>query len=214
MVYIIPKFEAIFRDFGESLPSMTIFIIDSCRFITRRGGPAALIPLIELMLLIALPFSFLTWGNYSVPLFDHLLGRRHTALVLRSLSLVVEGNKPISLGVSTLARHYPTFWIRRRLIGVESDVRQGVDWIQALWRHGLIRAADAEVLDSAAAVGNLGWALSELAETTERRLATRFQAVVQTLFPLVVVMLGMVVFMLIVAYFLPLVQLIQRLSDL
>ena len=81
--------------------------------------------------------------------------------------------------------------IRWRLAAAESDVRQGVDWIQALWRHGLIRATDAEVLASAATVGNLGWALSELAETAERRLATRSQSLVQTLFPLVVVMVGM-----------------------
>ena len=100
------------------------------------------------------------------------------------------------------------------MISVESDVRQGVDWIEALWRHGLIRAADGEVLTAAAKVGNLGWALSELAESAERRLATRFQAVVQTLFPLVVVMLGAVIFMMAIAYFLPLVQLIQRLTDL
>ncbi|MFI5457912.1 MAG: type II secretion system F family protein [Isosphaerales bacterium] len=212
MYYIIPKFEAIFKDFGVSLPRITILLIEVSHF-TVRYGAVALVPLIEFALLIALPFSFLTWGNYNVPLFDRLLGRRHTAQVLRSLALVVDGEKPISLGISTLANHYPAFWIRRRLIGVESDVRHGVDWIQALWRHGLIRAADAEVLASAAAVGNLGWALSELAETTERRLATRVQAMVQTLFPLVVVMLGMMVFFMAVAYFLPLVQLIKRLTE-
>jgi len=214
LYFIIPKFEAIFSDFGTALPGVTILVIESTHFVLRYGWPVLLIPVIEVVLLVALPFSFLNWGNYSVPYFDHLLRRRHTALVLRSLALAVEGNKPVLLGVSTLARHYPTFWMRRRLIGVEADVRQGVDWIQALWRHGLIRPADAEVLQSAAAVGNLGWALSELAETTERRLAIRFQAVVQTLFPLVVVMLGMVVFILAVAYFLPLVQLIQRVTDL
>ena len=92
-------------------------------------------------------------------------------------------------------------------------MRQGADWIESLWRHRLIRATDAEVLASAAAVGNLGWALLELAETAERRLATRFQMVIQTLFPLVVVMLGMAVFVLAMAYFVPLVQLITELTQ-
>ena len=68
------------------------------------------------------------------------------------------------------------------------------------------------MLASAEAVGNLPWALSELAETVERRLAVRFQLAIQTLFPLVVVMLGMVVFILVTAYFLPLVNLIKSLS--
>ena len=37
--------------------------------------------------------------------------------------------------------------------------------------HRLIRPTDADVLRSAAEVGNLAWALLELAETAERRLA-------------------------------------------
>jgi protein transport protein HofC len=213
MYFIVPKFEAIFKDFGQSLPAITIFAIDMSHYIVRYGALTVFIPLIEVGLLIALPMSFLTWGNFSVPMLDHMLGRRHTALVMRSLGLVVEGNKPILLGLQTLAGHYPTYWIRRRLLAAESDVRRGVDWIQALWRHRLIRASDAEVLSSASAVGNLGWALFELAESAERRLETRVQATVQTLFPLVVIGLGAMVFLMAVAYFMPLVQLIQRLTD-
>ena len=159
-----------------------------------------------------LPLSFLAWGNYSIPVFDRVLGRRHTALVLRSLSLIVEGGKPIALGINVLANHYPAYWVRRRLRGADSYVKGGVDWIEALRRHRVIRTADAAVLASAESVGNLAWALEELAATVERRLANRVQLVIQTFFPLVVVVLGMVVFILATAYFMPLVNLIQKLS--
>ena len=194
-------------------PPVTVAVIDVSHFVFAYGFITFWIPLIELALLLFLPLSFLAWGNFNVPLFDRLLGRRHTALVLRSLGLVVDGGKPIALGVSTLAHHYPTRWVRRRLERVESDIGHGADWIESLHRHRLIRVADAEVLASAAEVGNLSWALFELAESADRRLATRFQMVVQTLFPLVVVMLGMAVFILAMAYFVPLVQLITELTN-
>jgi type II secretory pathway component PulF len=213
ILYIImPRFEAIFRDFGLSLPPVTMFVIDLSHILVQYGLITFLIPAVELALLVFLPFSFLAWGNYTIPLFDRILGRRHTALVLRSLALIGEGNKPIALGLSTLTNHYPTKRIRRRLAAVETDVSQGADWIESLRRHRLIRQADADVLASAAQVGNLAWALLELAETAERRLATRFQMAIQTLFPLVVVMLGMAVFVLVVAYFVPLVALITELT--
>ena len=48
--------------------------------------------------------------------------------------------------------------------------------------------------------------------TGERRLAYRFQAVVQTLFPLVVISLGALVCFLAFAFFAPLVVLLRRLS--
>jgi general secretion pathway protein F len=212
MYYILPKFESIYKDFNVGLPDVTLMVIHASHFLMSFEVPLAFVPMLELGLLILLPFSFLAWGSYSVPVFDRLLKRRHTALVLRCLSLFVEGGKPISTGLSTLADHYPTFWVRRRLSHADKAVRGGVDWIEALRRNGVIRAADAAVLASAEAVGNLAWALSELAETAERRLAVRFQLVAQTLFPVVVVMLGIVVFVLAVAYFLPLVGLIESLS--
>jgi protein transport protein HofC len=212
LYYIVPKLEAISADFKLALPQITVLVIQASQFLMRYGAPVLLLPVFELALLIFLPFSFLGWGSYSVPLFDRLLGRRHTALVLRSLSLMVEAGKPVSLALQVLARHYPTFWVRRGLAHAESDVRHGVEWIQALWRQRLIGHADADVLAAAEAVGNLPWALSELAAALERRMAIRFQMAIQTLFPLVVLMLGMVVFILVAAYFLPLVDIIKSLS--
>jgi general secretion pathway protein F len=212
LYFIVPKFESIFKDFNLPLPNVTIMVITASHYLMKFGPVTSLIPLFEVGLLLFLPVSFVGWGRFSVPVFDRLLGRRHAALVLRSLSLFVEGGKPIAEGISLLADRYPTFWYRRRLRGADKYVRGGVDWIDALRRHRVIRSADAAVLASAESVGNLAWALEELAETAERRLATRAQMVIQTCFPLVVVVLGMLVFILATAYFLPLVHLIQKLA--
>ncbi len=213
LYFIMPRIESIFADFGLGLPRFTIMMIHVTSGVLNYRELFGWLPLAELILLIFLPFSFMNWGNYHVPLFDRLLGRRHTALVFRSLSLVVHASKPIEFGLSLLGDRYPTRWFRRRLIASRNDVRHGDDWIDSLRRHHLIRAADGEVLRAAAAVGNLGWALDELAETTERRLAIRFQMVIQTLFPLVVLMLGLVVFVTAVGYCAPLVTLISNIAD-
>ena len=212
LYFIIPKFEAIFKDFGVSLPAVTIFVIQAAHFITNYGFITGWVPGIEILLLVFLPFSFAGWVNYDVPFFDRLLKRRHTALLLRSLSLSVEAGQPIETGLSTLSGHYPTWWVRRRLIKVDNEVQHGGSWIDGLERHGLIRGTDAEVLEAASRVGNLAWAMQELAETGERRLAFRFQGVIQTLFPLMVISLGVFVFLLAFAFFSPLVELIRRLA--
>ena len=210
--FIIPKFEAIFRDFGISLPEVTVFVINAAHVMMAYAPISSLFVLGEIVCLVYVPFSFAGWMNYNLPIFDRMLSRRHTALVLRALSLVVEANKPIAQGLSTLAEHYPTRWVRRRLVKVERAVRQGADWIEALWRTGIIRASDAEVLASAASVGNLAWALRELAETSERRQTIRIQAVVQSLFPVAVILFGVVVAVMVIAYFVPLIKIIGELS--
>jgi protein transport protein HofC len=94
---------------------------------------------------------------------------------------------------------------------VALDLTQGKDWCVSLYEQGLLRPADAAVLESARRVGNLSWALRETAENGERRLAYRLQTWVQALFPLFVLLIGALVFVVAVGYFSPLVILIERL---
>jgi type II secretory pathway component PulF len=55
--------------------------------------------------------------------------------------------------------------------------------------------------------------MRELADGGERRLAIRFQAAIQTLFPLVVIGIGSIVLLMAVSFFLPLTTLISRLCE-
>jgi protein transport protein HofC len=212
MYFIMPKFEAIFYDFGLSLPAPTVLMIEGAYFVMDWAPPMGLFVLAEVVLLIFLPFKILGWWNFDVPFLDRIFRRRHTALILRALSLVVEAGKPIEHGVESLARNYPTRWVRRRLERVRADVQRGEDWCASLWRHGLIRGADGALLASARTTGNLAWAMRELADTSDRRLLVRLQAAIQLLFPVMVVSLGVLVLFLALAYFVPLVELINRLS--
>jgi protein transport protein HofC len=211
MYFIIPKFEAIFKDFGLPLPSVTIYLISASHLFFMGVWLVPLIGLAELALLIYLPLTFFGWENYHVPFIDRLFIRRHTTLLLRCLSWVVEGGKPLTWGVELLARYYPTRWVRRRLDHVAEDLAHGHEWTVALARQNLVRNADVVLLESAVRVGNLPWALRETAESGERRLAYRLQMVVNTLFPVVIIALGMLVGLIAVAFFVPLVSLIERL---
>jgi type II secretory pathway component PulF len=212
LYYVTPKFEAIFKDFDVPLPQVTVSMIQFSYQVVRYAWIGTPIMLAQIVMLLYLPFSFAGWMNYKLPIFDRLLRRRHAALVLRGLSVVIEANRPMATGLAILAQHYPARWIRRRLAKAERDIRLGADWIDALWRAGIIRRSDAEVLASAASVGNLAWACRELADTADRRQQLRLQLIIQTLLPIAVILMGLTVAFLCLAYFVPIVTLIQRLS--
>jgi protein transport protein HofC len=89
----------------------------------------------------------------------------------------------------------------------------GADWIDALWRAGVIRKNDAEVLASAASVGNLSWACRELADAADRRQQLRIQVLTQAIFPLAVVAMGLAVAFLAVGYFWPFITIIRSLTE-
>ena len=95
---------------------------------------------------------------------------------------------------------------------MERDVQRGGDWVESLGDHSLIRPSEEAVLASALRVGNLSWALGEMAEANERRLGYRLQLWLQMLFPVLIIALGSLVFVIAVAYFSPIAKLIEVLA--
>ena len=125
---------------------------------------------------------------------------------------VAEAQKLLLQALKTLAESYPTIWVRERLAGVYLAAEQGHDWIDALHRFGLIRRTDVALLESARRAGNLPWALRELADSSSRRLQYRLQAFGQVLLTLALLGVGVFIGFIAVAYFYPLVRLIEGLT--
>lgn len=212
MYFIAPKYEAIFKDFGMRLPELTKLTIQVSHWLIDVGWPLLVLVLLELLAMGLLPIGLLNIFQWDIPLIDALFRRRHTALLLKALALSVEGNRPLTTGLEVMASEYPSGWVRRRLRKVVRQVREGADWVASLRGQGLINQADAAVLSSAQRVGNLAWALRETSSSAERRLSYRLQFWLQILFPVVVMAMGTLVFFYAVAYFMPLVRLIEALA--
>jgi protein transport protein HofC len=214
LYYITPKFEAIFRDFGVSLPTSTLTVIRIGHAISGQWSwAAALVAGLEYIAAVCLPFAVAGGAFGRLPLADRFLLRRHTALILRALARFVERDRPLWEAVGALAKIVPAGGIRRWLRRVADDLDHGADWCRSLHSRGLIRTVDAALLESAQRAGNLPWALRETAEGGERRLSYRIQAWIGMLFPVAVIALGCLVFLLAVAYFQPLVTLIEALTE-
>ncbi|HEX5446219.1 MAG TPA: type II secretion system F family protein [Pirellulales bacterium] len=210
MLKIVPAYIKIFDDFDADLPPATIALIGASNWFVDYGWPALL-----LALLAAAGMGLLRLTGFSVwlPAPWGLVSRRlESAVVLRSLSAAAETQQSLLPSLSALAEHYPSTPIRQRLLRVVSDVTLGYRWQDALHQYGLIRAAETAFLSSAERVGNLPWALRELADAIERRTATRLAGWLQLLAPAMVLVAGAVVMFIMVALFLPLISLIEKLT--
>ena len=105
---ILPKFEAILRDFRLPLPPLTRSMIDLSRALFGSQGVAMFpIAFVEFVVLFALPFLLFGWLEHGIPLIDRLFISRHAPPVLRALAWVVDGGRPLLWGVRALAKWYP-----------------------------------------------------------------------------------------------------------
>jgi type II secretory pathway component PulF len=209
---IVPKLEKIFRDFGTGLPEATLWVIGVTRQLGHLGVLVALVPMAALGLLVYAVLRYAGVIRWDPPGIARLVRRLDAAAILDVLALAVAHEQPIDQAIDSLCWSYPRRAVRNRLASVLGDIREGTDWRESLHRRGLIGRAELAVLRAAQQAGNLPWAMRELADSGRRRFAYRVTALLQLLVPVMILGLGAMVFAVVVAFFLPLVHLIQTLA--
>lgn len=213
MLTIVPSLQTLFDDYGLDLPAPTQFLAVA----SSRVADSAflLVPLGFGLFLGAILLALLHHGGlvrWGVPGLDGLLGRRDSANILDTLALVARHGRPIAEGMASLAVAYPHPPVRRRLREAAIDVARGEDWCGSLFRRGLVGQAEMAVLQAAQRVGNLPWALEEMARSVRRRFLYRARLLLQVLYSMVLLILGLLTMLIVVSYFLPLIKLIEFLS--
>ena len=208
---IIPQYEKIFKDFNTKLPDFTVGLLEAC----RSGHLWLLLGAVWLFSAALLAYCVLRYTGsirWDLPGTAWLLRRRHVGTVLDAVALAAQRQRPLGEALSTLGLAYPQPSIRRRLGAVCDEVEAGGDDLSCLHRHGLLGEADLALLQSARRNGNLAWSAEEMADSNRRRFVYRVYALLQTIFPAVIVSFGLLIATIPIAMFLPLIALIANLS--
>jgi type II secretory pathway component PulF len=138
--------------------------------------------------------------------------RLQAPALLRNLARVVGARRPLTEGLDAIAECHEAGTLRNKLQRAKCSAESGADCWEALAREGLISRRETAAIHSAQAVDNLPWVLGMLANTAERRQATRLMAFGEIARPIFVVCVGFVVFLFAIGFFMPLVKLLNDLS--
>ena len=215
LIWIIPKFKSIFAGFDVKLPNLTQVLIGAGD--SGLGIVVCLFPLVMTLLWMALSYSLevIGWAPaWSKPMqfTTRLLPRFKSPHVLRCLSIAVDGGRPLSDALKALAGMHPDILFRLQMTVVAEVVASGDDCWHALAGARMLNSGEAAMLDAARRVGNLAWALRGMADRIERRFEYRCQLMMEFVHPAMVVATGAVIGLFCVAIFLPLIELLNKLS--
>lgn len=209
---IMPTWETILRDFQTDFPAITRFALGLAQWIARYS--LLWTPLL-LLANATLVYAVLGYMGVRLPefgLLDRWLGSRDAPIILRSLSHGVMQGRPLTEGLDLLAQSYPSLPVARRLRRATEQIRGGMHWCDSLVQQKLLRPSAAAVLKSAERVGNVPWALSEMADMSARRAEQRAASLSRIFLPLIVLALAVPIVLLMLAVMAPLSQLIQELA--
>jgi protein transport protein HofC len=213
MYWIVPKFKAIFEGFNLPLPAMTEWIIWGADFVLVYFFLLGPLTLVMFLLATTVSFEMMGWGSGSsgrARWMTRFFPRLQAPLVLRSLSMAVDGARPLEKVISTISAGHPDRSLRRRMAAVEEQVSLGHGCWHSMMALGMLRGNEILLLDAAERVGNLAWALRGIADSIERRTDHRMRIAVELLRPVGLLIAGTVVGLFVVGMFLPLVELIMN----
>ncbi len=213
MVFIIPKFKAIFAGFGTELPKMTQGLIQVSDAISNFGfitAPVVLVLTWVMMELVRADSQ--SWKNLRTRWLKWLYPMLDGPDVLRHLARATASGQSLLKGLSALSHHHFRPTTRNALVKAQYQLESGADCWEVLQSEGLLGLNDLQLVRSASQVGNLPWALRELAALRERRFQYRVRVIFEYLQPVPTLMLGVIVFFVVVPLFLPMVKLLNDLS--
>ncbi len=225
MIFIIPKFEEIFRDFGVALPALTRGLIYVSRWF-GGANPGQQIPGV----FIALPAPIVLWILWKLirkagpgravtdtmllysPVFGKLIRKTVIARFTRTLGTLISAGVPILEAIKITKETSGNYVFEKALQRVYDSIREGEGFAGPLRESKTCDGIVVNMIDVGEETGELDAMLLKVADNYDEEVDVAVASLVSLLEPLMVVVLGGIVGVIVVAMFLPLVAMIESLQ--
>ncbi|MCL2348638.1 MAG: type II secretion system F family protein [Planctomycetaceae bacterium] len=212
MLWIVPQFQKIFDDFGLPLPVMTRSLIDVCEFLKVFWfllAPFVMVAGAVLILYLLMQSGFVSARPFGL---RRMFRSVDAARFLRVLGTGVKCNRPLPKILSVYSNIVDSFYLKEKAKRISRKIQSSGLWLEQLRRGKIINRGEARLLETAERTGNLGNVLHELAGSKERKQLVYDDLASKLFFVLLILITGAVVGFLVIAMFLPIIQLITTLS--
>ena len=217
MLYIIPKFEKIFKDFGMQLPEMTRILMAVSNWFGQYWYVLPLFPLGIYLLIKLIRLS--KTGNYAidrmylwVPVIGTLIEKTIVARTTRTLGTLVASGVPILEALSIVRETCNNAVFERMYQRVYDSIREGDTIAQPLRESRMVDDMVVNMVDVGEETGDLDAMLEKIADVYDEEVSIVVESLISLLEPLMIVFLGLVIGSIVIALFLPLIKLLENLS--
>jgi type IV pilus assembly protein PilC len=217
MIYIIPKFEKIFRDFNMTLPALTEMLMATSKWFAQYWYVLPLFPL-SVWLLIKL-IRLNRSGGYAldrlylwIPIIGGLIEKTIVARTTRTLGTLVSSGVPILEALSIVRETCTNAVFERMYQRVYESIREGDTISQPLKESRLVDDMVVNMVDVGEETGDLDTMLYKIADVYDEEVNVMVESLISMLEPLMIVILGLIIGTIVIALFMPLIKLIEGLS--
>jgi type IV pilus assembly protein PilC len=226
MVFIIPKFEEIFTEFGVELPGLTQWLIGTSRWVAGTNPGQAIggwVFILASPFVLYILFKLIRKAGPGraatdtvvlwIPVFGKLVRKTTIARFTRTLGTLISAGVPILEAILITRDTSGNYVFERALTKVHDSIREGESFADPLRESKTCDAIVVNMIDVGEETGELDAMLLKIADNYDEEVDVAVASLVSLLEPMMVVVLGGIVGTIVVAMFLPLVAMIESLTS-
>ncbi len=216
--FVIPTFVEMFKDLEQELPAATTILININNFI--RTKQALLIPVVIVFIIIAFRLIKKTrQGGFVIdkvkmklPIFGTLVQKLVVARFSRTLGTLISSGVPILQALSITKETAGNVVISRAISDVHDSIREGETIAGPLEDSRAFPPLVTSMIAVGEETGNLDQMLVKVADTYDDEVDTAVAGLASTMEPLLIIVMGVIVGFIVIAMFLPLIQMAMAMS--
>jgi type IV pilus assembly protein PilC len=219
MIFVIPKFEQIFKDFKTELPGITKILLAVSRWFANDYGwayvlfsPIAFILLIKLIRISEGGKYFVDLVKLKIPILGSILAKTAIARFTRTLGTLISAGVPILDAINITKETAGNEVYARALAKVHDAIREGESMADPLRATKVCDAIVVNMVDVGEETGDLDKMLIKVADNYDSDVDVLVGSLISILEPVMVVVLGVIVGFIVIALFAPMISLIQTVS--
>ncbi len=227
MYYVIPKFQEIFNDFDVQLPKLTIFLVSASKWVAGQSSKDQVVP--GAIWVLASPFLIFIFFKLvrktapgraytdiirvKLPVLGPLIKKTSIARFTRTLGTLISAGVPILEAINITKDTSGNFVFERALGKVHDSIREGDTFANPLRESKVCDAIVVNMIDVGEETGDLDVMLMKIADNYDEEVDVAVASLLSLLEPFMVVILGGIVGTIVLALFLPLVSMIESVSQ-
>ncbi|MEO8033408.1 MAG: type II secretion system F family protein [Acidobacteriota bacterium] len=208
---VIPKFIDFFAGFDAQLPPFTRLMINVSNALNNNiffvvGGTIAFIVLFRRWVGGT---GRQTWDRFKLHMFlvGGILHRFALLQFTQSLGTLLSGGTPMVPSIEIASQSVTNQEVSRKIFAIVQNVREGEPLWRSLEATGVVSDLAVEMIKVGESTGALTEMLANVSEFYDEEIEARLTRLVAAIEPLILVVMGIVIAVLLYAFYLPLFQL-------
>jgi len=215
--FVVPVFEKMFKDFGGAMPAPTQFLIDlsygfRSRWYLFAGVPVALF--VAFRLFVRNPRGRKAWDSFvlKMPLFGPLARKVAVARFTRTLGTMLSSGVPILDALEIVAKTAGNTVVAEAIMYSRQKISEGKNMADPLMETKVFPSMVVQMINVGETTGALDAMLSKIADFYEEEVDTAVAGLLTLMEPVMIAVLGVVVGGIVIAMYLPIFDLISKLT--